>query len=109
MECISPVIFIDRYKRKSHFVHVNNSTTPTWLNVTLLKEDLNIWSHDNDFDLKSNVAKMDNYNSKEFFLNELMELENSLSNVAELVIKPSKLFNSDETIQFKVTKSVRNI
>lgn len=83
---------------------------PTWLNVTLLKEDLYVWSRDNDFSLKSNVAKMISYNSKELFLNELMELENSLSNVAELVIKPTKLFNSvDSIIQFKVTKDVRNI
>ncbi|VVC30035.1 Peptidase M14, carboxypeptidase A,Carboxypeptidase-like, regulatory domain [Cinara cedri] len=95
------------YKRQTHFVHVNNSTIPTWLNITLLKEDLNVWSRDNDFSLKLNVAKMDSYNSKELFLNELMELENSLSNVAELVIKPIKLFNSDDSIiQFKVTKNV---
>lgn len=75
----------------------------------MLKEELNVWSRDNDFGLKLNIAKMDSYNSKELFLNELMELESSLSNVAELVIKPSNSFNSvDSIIKFKVTNNVRN-
>lgn len=87
-----------------------NSTTPTWLNVTLLKEDLDVWSQVNDFGLKPNVAKMENYNSKELFLNDLQELENSLSTSAELVIKPSSLDNSDSSIiQFKVTENVKTI
>lgn len=87
-----------------------NSTTPTWLNVTLLKEDLNVWSQVNDFGLKTNIAKMEDYNSKELFLNDLQELENSLSTIAELVIKPSSLDNSDSSIiQFKVTENVRTV
>lgn len=101
--------FVDRYKRKVHSVHVFDSTTPTWLNITLIKEDLNVWSQINDFGLKTNIAKIVNYKTKELFLNELMELENSLSSVAELVTKPSNLNNVDSsTIQFKVTENVRN-
>lgn len=103
-------IFIYRYKRQTHSVYVHNSTIPTWLNVTLLKEDLDIWSHVNDFGLKTNVIKMEDYRSKELFLNELQELENSLSSVAELVIKPSSLDNSDSSIiQLKITENVRPV
>jgi len=76
----------------------------------LLKEDLDIWSHVNDFGLKTNVIKMEDYRSKELFLNELQELENSLSSVAELVIKPSSLDNSDSSIiQLKITENVRPV
>lgn len=102
------IYFVDRYKRKVHSVHVSDSTTPTWLNITLIKEDLNVWSRINDFGLKTNIAKLVNYKTKELFLNELMELENSLSNVAELVTKSSNLNNVDSSIiQFKVTENVR--
>jgi len=60
--------------------------------------------------LKTNVAKMEDYNSKELFLNDLQELENSLSTIAELVIKPTSLNNLDSSIiQFKVTENVRTI
>lgn len=87
---------------------MRNSTTPTWLNITLHKEDLDVWSQINDFSLKTNVAKMEDYNSKGLFLNFLQELENSLSSVAELVIKPNSLDTSDSSIiQFKVTENVR--
>lgn len=73
----------------------------------MLKEDLDVWSRVNDFDLKTNVAKMEDYNSKELFLNDLQELENSFSSIAELIIKPNSLDNSDSSIiQFKVTENV---
>lgn len=102
--------FDDRYKRVVHSVHIFDSVKPTWLNITLIKEDLNVWSQINDFGLKTNVAKMVNYKTKELFLNELMELENSLSSVAELVTKPNNLNNVDSSIiQFKVTENVRKI
>lgn len=104
------IYFVNRYKRQTHSVHISNSTTPTWLNITLIKEDLDVWSEINDFGLKTNIAKIENYNSKELFLNDLQELENSLSSVAELVIKPSSLDSSDSSIiQFKVTENVRII
>lgn len=103
------IYFVDRYKRKVHSVHIFDSTKPTWLNITLIKEDLNVWSQINDFGLKTNIAKIVNYKTKDLFLNELMELENSLSSVAELVTKPNNLNNVDSsTIQFKVTENVRN-
>lgn len=102
--------FVNRYKRQTHSVYISNSTTPTWLNITLLKEDLDVWSEINDFGLKTNIAKFENYNSKELFLNNLQELENSLSSVAELVIKSSNLDTSDSSIiQFKITENVRKI
>lgn len=83
---------------------------PTWLNITLLKEDLDVWSEINDFGLKTNIAKMENYNSKELFLNNLQELENSLSSVAELIIKSSSLDSSNSSIiQLKVTENVSKI
>jgi len=89
---------------------VYNSTTPTWLNFTLLKENLDEWSQVNDFGLRSNVVKMNNYNTRSSFLSNLKELENSLSNVAELVTIPSSLDHDSaesSTIQFKVTENVR--
>jgi len=99
-----------RYKRKTQSVHVYNSTTPTWLNFTLLKENLDEWSQVNDFGLRLNVIKMNNYNTRALFLSNLKELENSLSNVAELVPTPSSLDHvTAETIQFKVTENVRMI
>jgi len=100
--------YIYRYKRKTQSVHVNNSTIPTWLNFTLLKENLDEWSQVNDFGLRSNVIKMNSYNTRALFLSNLKELENSLSNVAELVTTPSSLdHGSEKTIQFKVTENVR--
>lgn len=87
-----------------------NSTTPSWLNFTLLKENLDEWSQVNDFGLRSNVIRMNNYNTRALFLNNLKELENSLSNVAELVVMPSSLDHGSaesSTIQFKVTENVR--
>ncbi|XP_025200120.1 carboxypeptidase D isoform X1 [Melanaphis sacchari] len=97
------------YKRKTQSVHVYNSTTPTWLNFTLIKENLDEWSEVNDFGLRTNVIKMNNYNTKALFLDNLKELENSLSNVAELVTTPSSLdYRSADSsiIQFKVTENV---
>lgn len=76
----------------------------------MIKEDLNEWSQVNDFGLKTNVAKMVNYKTKELFLSDLMDLENSLSSVAELVTKPSNLDTVDSSaIQFKVTENVIKI
>lgn len=103
-------MYVNRYKRKSYSLHVYNSTTPVWLNVTLFKEDLNDWSVANDFGLKNNVDKMEAYSSRELFLNNFKELENSLSSIAELVIQPNRFDNSNSSIiQFKVTKDVRTI
>lgn len=99
-----------RYKRKTQSVHVYNSTTPTWLNFTLIKENLNEWSQVNDFGLRTNVIKMNEYNTKALFLSNLKELETSLSSVAELITTPSSLdYHSAESsiIQFKVTENVR--
>jgi len=100
-----------RYKRKTQSVHVFNSTTPTWLNFTLLKENLDEWSQVNDFGLRANVIKMNNYNSRSLFLSNLKELENSLSNVAELVAAESSSLDrgsaESSIIQFKVTENVR--
>lgn len=101
---------ICRYKRKTQSVHVYNSTTPTWLNFTLLKENLDEWSQVNDFGLRSNVIKMNTYNTKVLYLSNLTELENSLSSVAELVTTPSSLDSGSaesSIIQFKVTENVR--
>lgn len=101
---------VDRFKRQTHSVHVYNSTTPIWLNVTLLKEDLDVWSQLNDFGLKTNVDKMTDYSSKALFVSQLKDLENSLSSVAEFVTKPNHLDSSDSSIiQFKVTNNVRKI
>jgi len=100
---------IFRYKRKTQSVHVYNSTTPTWLNFTLLKENLDEWSQVNDFGLRSNVIKMNSYNTRALFLSHLTELENSLSNVAELITTPSSLDRGSaesSIIQFKVTENV---
>uniref|UniRef100_A0A2S2QUM2 Carboxypeptidase D n=1 Tax=Sipha flava TaxID=143950 RepID=A0A2S2QUM2_9HEMI len=92
------------YKRQTHSVEVYDSTTPTWLNITLIKEDLNEWSQINDFNLKDNIVKMENYKSKELFLSNLEDLEKSLSSVAELVINSH---NPDTSIiQLKVTENV---
>lgn len=99
-----------RYKKKTQSVHVYNSTTPSWLNFTLIKENLDEWSQVNDFGLRSNMIKMNDYNTKAMFLSNLKELENSLSNVAELVTTPNSLdYHSAESsiIQFKVTENVR--
>lgn len=104
------VFFFDRYKRQTHSVEVYDSTTPTWLNFTLIKEDLNEWSQINDFNLKENVIKMEDYKSKELFLSNLEDLEKSLSSVAELVIKSHNPDTSDSSIiQFKVTENVRKV
>lgn len=95
---------------QTHSVQVHNTTKPTWLNVTLLKEDLNVWSQVNDFSLEQNIAKLEDYNSKESFLQNLEDLEKSLSRVGELVMKPSNLYNKDDSIiQFKVTDNVSEI
>jgi len=54
---------------------------------------------------------MNTYNTRALFLSNLKELENSLSNVAELVTTPSSLDSgSAETsiIQFKVTENVND-
>lgn len=103
-------ILFDRYKRQTHSVEVYNSTIPTWLNVTLTKEDLDEWSRINDFNLKDNVVKMEDYKSKELFLSNLADLEKSLSSVAELVINSHNTDTSDSSvIQFKVTKNVRKL
>jgi len=53
---------------------------------------------------------MNNYNTRALFLGNLKDLENSLSNVAELVATPGSLDPSSaesSTIQFKVTENVR--
>lgn len=97
---------INRYKRQTHIVHVYNSTTPVWLNVTLLEEDLNDWSEAHDFGLKTNIDKMETYSNRELFLSDLKELENSLSNVAELVTQMSDSTDSS-IIQFKITENVK--
>lgn len=80
------------------------------MNFTLLKEDLNTWSQVNDFGLENNIVQMDNYNSKQLFLKELDDLENSLSSVGQIVMKPTNLHSIDDTIiQFKVTDNVSKI
>lgn len=74
----------------------------------MLKENLNDWSEVNDFGLKTNVDKMEAYSDRQSFLNDLKELERSLSNVAELVQKSNSLDGLDSSIpQFKVTENVR--
>lgn len=101
-------ILFNRYKRQTHSVEVFDTSTPTWLNVTLTKEDLNEWSQINDFNLKDNVVKMESYKSKELFLSNLVDLEKSLSSVAELVTNSHNTDTSDSSvIQFKVTENVR--
>lgn len=76
----------------------------------MIKENLNEWSQVNDFGLEINVAKIESYSNKQLFLNELMELENSLSTVAELIIKPKNVDSLDTSIiQFKVTDNVRKV
>lgn len=76
----------------------------------MIKENLNQWSQVNDFGLETNVAKMESYNNKQLFFNELMELENSLSTVAELITKPTNVDSLDSSIiQFKVTENVRKV
>lgn len=58
--------------------------------------------------MKTNIEKMEVYSNRELFLNGLKELENSLSSVAELVIKPDRFVSSDNsTIQFKITENVK--
>ena len=78
----------------------------------MLKENIDEWSQVNDFGLKMNVIKMKDYSTRALFLRNLMELENSLSNVAELVTTPSSLDRGSaesSIIQFKVTENVRMI
>lgn len=76
----------------------------------MIKENLNEWSQVNDFGLEINVAKIESYSNKQLFLNELMELENSLSTVAELITKPINVDSLDTSIiQFKVTDNVRKV
>lgn len=51
---------------------------------------------------------MEVYSNRELFLNDLKELENSLSSVAELVTQPDKFDSLDSsTIQFKITENVK--
>jgi len=88
---------------------VYNSTTPIWLNFTLLKENLDEWSEVNDFGLRTNVIKINEYSTRALYLRNLRELENSLSNVAELVTTPNSLDGGSaesSIIQFKITENV---
>ncbi|XP_050440945.1 carboxypeptidase D isoform X3 [Adelges cooleyi] len=94
------------FKRQTRSVYVANTTTPAWLNFTLAKENLAVWSRTNDFNLDSNVEKMESYKNKELFLSEFADLENRVSSVAQLVVKPNSESTEDSVVQFKVTKDV---
>ncbi|XP_050521239.1 carboxypeptidase D [Daktulosphaira vitifoliae] len=95
------------YKKLTHSVYVENSTIPTWLNFTMEKENLSVWSRKNDFNIESNIAKLELYKDKEVFLNELRDLENKASSIAQLM-SPQAPFGiiGESIIAFKITKDV---